>query len=331
MAYPSRFLKFSRAILATGAAVVACAQTAGTQQALSAKDTITEASIRGHMEFLASDAMKGRGSGTEDEWRAAVYIGSQMRRWGIEPLGDHSGFVKEIEAGRAPAGRPVLTVGDVKLTDGREILVQSFGRGVRPGPLVVYKAGTNVAQGSWVLVPAGVTPNPADIGAAAALLTVESQHLPALWDDLVTRLPNQCGAGRRASITLSKEAFASLSSAATGGPATATLQVDTKPGRTWNAIGQIKGSDPAMANDVILLTAHLDHIGVGGAGPDVICNGADDDASGSTAVLELAEALAKGPRPKRTVIFAWFGSEENGGAGASDFLAHPPAPLDRII
>src|SRR5437870_5684895 len=69
-------------------------------------NVITEASIRGHMEFLAGDAMKGRGSGTEDEWRAAEYIGSQMRRWGIEPLGDAGGFVKRIDIGRPEAAAP---------------------------------------------------------------------------------------------------------------------------------------------------------------------------------------------------------------------------------
>jgi Zn-dependent M28 family amino/carboxypeptidase len=81
---------------------------------------------------------------------------------------------------------------------------------------------------------------------------------------------------------------------------------------------------------VILLTAHLDHLGIRGNGPDVINNGADDDASGSTAVLELAEAIAKGPRPKRTVMFAWFGSEEVGGFGAANFLKDPPVPVKQI-
>lgn len=55
---------------------------------LRASASITEASIRGHMEFLASDAMNGRGSGTHDEWVTATYIASNLRRWGIEPLGD---------------------------------------------------------------------------------------------------------------------------------------------------------------------------------------------------------------------------------------------------
>ena len=86
---------------------------------------------------------------------------------------------------------------------------------------------------------------------------------------------------------------------------------------------------------MILLTAHLDHLGnaapTARAAADTIFNGADDDASGSVAVLELAEALAEGRRPKRTMMFVWFGSEESGGYGARHFIDHPPVPLEHIV
>jgi Zn-dependent M28 family amino/carboxypeptidase len=81
----------------------------------------------------------------------------------------------------------------------------------------------------------------------------------------------------------------------------------------------------------VLLSAHLDHLGIGKAVKgDEIYNGADDDASGTTAVLELARILGKGVRPRRTVIFALFGSEELGGLGSTYFREHPPLPLDHI-
>ena len=96
---------------------------------------------------------------------------------------------------------------------------------------------------------------------------------------------------------------------------------------TWNAIGILRGS--TAANEVILLTAHLDHLGIGpaNASGDTNYNGADDDASGTTAVLALAHILATGPRPRRTIVFALFGSEEIGGFGNRAFLQHPPVPL----
>ena len=129
-------------------------------------------------------------------------------------------------------------------------------------------------------------------------------------------------------ITLSAATFEKINGLANGAPVSVFADLKSL---TWNAIGQLKGSDPKLADDVILLTAHLDHLGVRGVAEDYIFNGADDDASGSTAVLALAEAIAKSPRPKRTVIFAWFGSEESGGFGARHFLDSPPVPLKNIV
>lgn len=101
---------------------------------------------------------------------------------------------------------------------------------------------------------------------------------------------------------------------------------------TVNALGILRGSDPKLKNDVILLSAHLDHLGVRDpVNGDSIYNGADDDASGVTAVLELARVLGAGPKPKRTVLFALFGSEEIGGRGARYFQDHPPVPLESIV
>ncbi len=99
---------------------------------------------------------------------------------------------------------------------------------------------------------------------------------------------------------------------------------------TWNAVGILRGTD--AAGEALLLTAHLDHLGIGPAVKgDTIYNGADDDASGSTAVIELARALSRGKRPQRTILFALFGSEELGGFGNHYFLEHPPVPLDHIV
>ena len=101
---------------------------------------------------------------------------------------------------------------------------------------------------------------------------------------------------------------------------------------TTNVVGILRGSDPTLSKETILLSAHLDHLGVRDGMPgDNIFNGADDDASGVTAVLELAESLAAGPKPKRTVVFALFGSEEIGGWGARYFQEHPPTPIESFV
>jgi len=183
--------------------------------ALSAKEGHDQMAnrIRGDLEFLASDALQGRGSGTHDELLAAVYLGSELRRIGIEPAGDNGGYLQNVS-----------------------------------GEFDFYREGKK----QW---------------------------------------------------------------------------------NTRNVIGILPGRDSKLKDQVILLTAHLDHLGIGraAANGDNIYNGADDDASGCVAVLELAQALAEGERPKRTVIFAFFGSEETGGQGNGYFLEHPPVPLASIV
>ena len=109
------------------------------------------------------------------------------------------------------------------------------------------------------------------------------------------------------------------------------VAVETAPsGATWNVIGILRGTDP---RDVIMLSAHLDHLGVNEAAPgdDKIFNGADDDASGSVAVMELARVLAAGKKPRRTIYFVCFGSEERRGAGARHFIDNPPVPLTQFV
>ena len=306
---------------------------------------ITLPSVRGHMEFLAADAMNGRGSGTRDEWIAATYIGSQLRRWGVEPLGDEGGFVQAVEIARTQVtAPPVLTAGSLRLTHGREMIVQRLGALGFSGPLRKFQPGMTVGAFDVVLMPDGPLGRDAAtaVRSAAAILTIENPQSRAEWEVQGRRpilLPGRIVALSAATearpqatwIMLDKSSHAAMTALAERTMVSLDAVGSEVKSRTWNAVGGLKGSDPSMSDDVILLTAHLDHLGGNGTGADPIFNGADDDASGTAAVLELAEALAKGKRPKRTVIFAWFGSEEAGGYGARYFVERPPAPLDRIV
>jgi Peptidase family M28 len=100
-----------------------------------------------------------------------------------------------------------------------------------------------------------------------------------------------------------------------------------------NVVGVLEGSDPALKREYLVLSAHMDHVGVGApVNGDSIYNGADDDASGTTGVLELAEALSRpGARPKRSVIFLTVSGEEHGLWGSSWFGAHAPVPISQIV
>ena len=99
-----------------------------------------------------------------------------------------------------------------------------------------------------------------------------------------------------------------------------------------NVVGVIRGSDPALRAEAVVVGAHYDHTGIGRpVDGDSIYNGADDDASGVIAVLEIARALAAGPAPKRTVLFVAFTGEERGLLGTNYYLANPVIPLDRTV
>ena len=134
--------------------------------------------------------------------------------------------------------------------------------------------------------------------------------------------------GRFDGLSLSSAAVEVLSQLPEGTTIQFKAPFTSKPAATWNAVGIIRGSDPVLQHAAVLFSAHLDHIGVGKpVNGDSIYNGADDNASGCAAVLELARVLGARRKPKRTVIFALFGSEEVGGTGATYFREHPPVPL----
>jgi len=186
---------------------------------------VCAACVRADLDFLASDELHGRGSGTRDEHLAALFAASLFQSFGLEPAltasGEYGGYIQ-----RAPLPNPF------------------------PARQLEY---------------------------------------------------------------FKKQGFDQ------------NVRTDT-----WNALALLRGTDPAAG--VVLLTAHLDHLGLGNpVNGDSIYNGADDDASGTTAVIELARALSHAARPKRTILFVLFGSEELGGYGNKYFLAHPPVPLTTIV
>jgi aminopeptidase YwaD len=310
---------------------VACALAVTLQDGAAAqRDRVSEAEVRAHMSMLASDALNGRGSGTRDEWIAATYVASQLQRWGVEPVEGTPGLVHTIETDRVElAAPPTLHVGTLVFSHGRDMLVRAIGAPAASGPLVRFVPGVDVAPGAVVLVAGPDLPSAGSIASAAAVIEAETPEARATWATTVAATRATASAGRPWRVVLDAPAFLAMSRVAHG--STVHLEAVTRPVRTWNVVGRLPGRDPQRSSDVILLSAHLDHVGSRGSGADTIYNGADDDASGVTAVLELARALAGGRRPRRTVMVALFGSEESGGAGSRAFVERPPVPLERIV
>jgi len=115
------------------------------------------------------------------------------------------------------------------------------------------------------------------------------------------------------------------------------LGVHSEPGHGENVVGILEGSDPVLKNEFVIISAHLDHIGLSAPQPDghTVNNGADDDGSGSTGLLAMAHAYAagaaKGIRPKRSIIFLWNGGEEKGLWGSQYFAEFPPVDLSKVV
>jgi Zn-dependent M28 family amino/carboxypeptidase len=129
----------------------------------------------------------------------------------------------------------------------------------------------------------------------------------------------------------------------TGKPASQEIKISlsvsankvTKPVRAENVLGFLEGSDPKLKKEVLVITAHYDHLGLESSGNDRVYNGADDDGSGTTGVLMMAEAFAKaksaGEGPKRSILFMTFTGEEKGLLGSQWYAEHPVFALENTI
>ncbi len=102
--------------------------------------------------------------------------------------------------------------------------------------------------------------------------------------------------------------------------------------RPYNLVAILEGGDPKLKDEAVTVFAHLDGaVGSREVDGDQIYNSADDNASGSAAVLSIAEQMAAAPRPKRTTVFVWDSGEEQGLWGTRWFVQNPPVPLDRVV
>lgn len=111
----------------------------------------------------------------------------------------------------------------------------------------------------------------------------------------------------------------------------ARIAVETHPVESHNVVGLLRGSDPALADEYVVLTAHLDHLGTGAAiNGDAIYNGAMDNASGIATLIESASAIVAA-RPKRSVLFVAVTAEEKGLLGSRYFARHPTVPRTSIV
>ncbi len=313
-----------------------------------ALDHISAASLRGHLSFIASDALEGRDTPSRGLDVAAEYIAAQFRRAGLDPVGDdgyfQNGTMFEIEAESA-GFQMRFTDGEQTMNVGRDSDVARVPHAVDLQDAPVYRV-----RGS----DAGVLPAGEMNGAAVVidggnrthgLVAAVSKRKPAVIIRLM--LGNDGTPPRFVSdpnrpdstpvIHVSDAEAVKMLRALKAGLASWKLSLHVAADRAKtlkarNVAGLLRGSDPTLNDTCVLLTAHYDHLGLATSGDDRVFNGANDNGSGTVSVIEIAAALATLPHhPRRSILFIAFFGEEKGLRGSRYYAAHPAFPLAKTV
>lgn len=307
--------------------------------------------VRATMERLAGDALRGRRCGSPEEHAAAQYLAESLKKLGVAGGLPDGGYLQAVEI-RNPtyAALPVLELSfgaaHLTLTQGQE-MVASGAPPVLDAPLTraaVPDVPPEAVRGHVVIYgPAGASPVSARTaglrffreGAVAVIVSANALQL-ADWSNLTLEPPGrpevvggaETGPALTTVISVRPEVMPKLA-AFTEGQAHMTAPRGPAVVRTtYNVIGVRRGAgggkDQGADRGAVLLSAHYDHLGVRG---NQIFHGANDDASGVSAVMEFARLFGRGPAHRRTVYFGLFGCEEEGLLGAGYFLNHTPIPV----
>lgn len=291
--------------------------------------------VKAHEDFLASPALQGRGSATRDEAIAAAYVAAEFEKFGLKTAPAMNGYTQVARVIRPRlAGPASLTIAgkglpSLKLLVGAHDVRGKFALMGSADPTQMPRSDIVVAINPQASIRALM--NAAGPKAVKLLVVPQSAgserlatmigQTPALHSYLESDPPREW----MVVATLSTSDIAALAATASGEIALST-PVARDVAETTNTIGYLPGTDPAAGN--LLISAHLDHLGVIDG---TVMPGANDDASGTAAVIELARALASGPPMRRGILFVCYGSEELGGLGSRYFGEHPPVPLSTIV
>lgn len=330
-----------------------------------AVERIRAADLEAHIWTLAHDSMRGRDTPSPELERTAHYVAAEFRAAGLRP-GTRNGYLQSypltvVEPGD-PADQRARLDGPggrtVELTAAQGLVAVPAGAHLRAeGPLVAItpEDATTDLVGQLVLI--SVTPGTLQAAlsrardflagrrASGVLLALDAgpDYVSGVRRFFSTRrlslgapdaFPGPVAIVPRTALPTS---LARSLGSATGIPAgwTARLETDARVEALngWNTVGWVEGSDPELRDEVVILTAHMDHVGVGRpVAGDSIYNGADDNASGTAAIVELAQAFAVlEPRPRRSVVLMAVSGEEKGLLGSEWYVNHPLFRLERTV
>jgi hypothetical protein len=322
--------------------------------------------MRSHVTFLASDELRGRDTGSPGELAAANYLAQRLKAYGVLPGGDDGGYLRAVELERSTVeALPELIVtgadgskeiGGYRTEFDARFNVPATGplrvvavdvreaEPMKPDPgVAVVLVGTSGRSRRWL--EASGSSDGSGWG-----LVVRSGSRPK--QQRTVRLPSSLrkaptGAPKESPSASWVRVYDPLFERLAGGAVT-TVELKThvvvEVVRAANVVGVLEGNGsderPELARETVVVSAHYDHIGLHGGhdgdeasaeAQDLIYNGADDNASGTAAVIELAGALAAGPPPARTVVFLLATGEEKGLLGTLAYLDDPTVPLENTV
>ena len=325
---------FLRVALAAG---MALAQTGSLWQQIG--ERLTANALKADVSFLASDALEGRGTPSRGLDIAAEYIAAEFRRAGLEPAGDDGYFQTASFESVTPNA------------EGLEFTLEIGGHSLKASAIGVQAgAALDLNHAGAIKVVAADFALPPEQVKGKVLLVESSRLVPILADSqaaLVVVLRPAAPANSRSPrlrdaslarvpvLTVTDEEIRETVAAMPAGPVEATVSAHVAaptvaPVKLRNVAGVLRGSDPQLKDTFLVLTAHYDHLGIRGQGD--IYNGANDDASGTASVIEIAGTLGGlAARPRRSILFLALFGEELGELGSRYYARHPIFPLAKTI
>ena len=312
-------------------------QATETEQA--ALNHISAQSMRGHLSFIASDALEGRGTPSRGLDIAGEYIAAQFRRAGLEPAGANGSYfqVADFVMVNQKADEFRLTwnaAGEETQFGKADVLLNGTAADLVNSPIVRLPA-ENIAG--------KIVAGDAQTFQRRAAVTKLRQEKPALIILIAKRAkPNVPEESLQPAdspmdvpvVTLFGEKAAKVFESKNAATVSVHLATpERKPVGLRNVAGILRGSDPQLRDQFVILSAHYDHLGMrpNGSG-DRIFNGANDNGSGTVSVVEIASALALLPvHPKRSILFLTFFGEEEGLLGAFYYTKHPLVQLAQTV
>jgi Zn-dependent M28 family amino/carboxypeptidase len=263
---------------------------------------IKEEKVRSVLTTLAADDMQGRKPMTPGIDKAAAFIASEFAKAGLEPLDKASGsFLQKFTMYRSEVKEQTISINGSTLEAGSSLIfpgAEELKWDNKGAELVYIKAGENAGQGIFGQIQSGKN----------VLIVADTSHQKALARFRNFRMQRMAGSGSVVVVLypgMVDEYKVEVSSKLTGA-------------EFANVVGIIRGK--TKPDERVVFSAHYDHLGIGKPkDQDSIYNGANDDASGTTAVIALATYFKKMKQPERTLVFATFTAEESGGYGAQYF------------